>query len=428
MSKPNKLSILKSKKLWPFKGLLTILLLCGFSASISSNSTRRPFIAYDFIRMDLNYLESFNDTVLYPFYRKLEKLSHLKEGHVQVLHLGDSHIQADLFSGWVRQRFYEDPRFGMSGRGFIFPFKAAKTNNPYNYRVNKIGEWKGQRCSISYHKSDWGLAGITASTTDAFAKISVNVNVDSLYNYEGDRIDVYYPVNDKTQYTPVIQSLSNNAKLINLDKHDQYISFKFDKEIGNFRLSFRKENKEQNQFTLRGFNVKDDKHEGLSYSSVGVNGAKATSFLRCKQLSKEIEALQPDLVILSLGTNDAFVPPFLPNVFHQKYADLIDAFQKVQPNLPILITTPGDNFRNSRYINKDNSIAVEKLYQIAKDKHLSLWDFYQVMGGLSSIQYWSEKSMTSKDKVHLNRRGYQYQGELLYRAIINDYDKFASSH
>ncbi|MBB3699791.1 hypothetical protein KMW28_01650 [Flammeovirga yaeyamensis] len=415
-------------KIRPFIGLLTVLILVAHATPKSGNNKNRPFVAYDFIRMDLNQLQPFGDTILYPFYRKLKNLSEHKEGHVKILHLGDSHIQADLFSGWVRQRFYENPQFQMSGRGFIFPFKAVKTNNPYNYKVSKIGEWKGQRCSISYHKSNWGAAGITAHTNQQFAKINVNVSTDSIYSYSGNRVDVYYPVNDKTQFTPVVQPLSNNARLQSVEKHDQYVSFKFDKAIKEFRLSFRKENKHQTQFSLRGFDVENDKMNGLTYSSVGVNGAKATSFLRCKELNNDLKAIQPDLIILSLGTNDAFVPPFYPTVFYQKYLSLIEEIQTTLPEAAILITTPGDNLRKSRYINKDNVKAIQELYKVAQERNLAVWDFFQVMGGLSSINKWNEKSMTAGDKVHLNRSGYQYQGELLYRAIISDYNKFTTYH
>ncbi|NLR93065.1 GDSL-type esterase/lipase family protein [Flammeovirga agarivorans] len=427
MLKPNKYSYCKHRGLWFIKGLLTVVLLCAHTAPTSTENVRRPFVAYDFIRMDLNKLQSFGDTTLYSFYKKLERLEEKKAGQVHIFHLGDSHIQADFFSGWVRERFYEDPRFDMSGRGFFFPYKAAKTNNPYSYKVNKIGSWKGQRASISYHKSNWGLAGITASTTESFASLTVDFSGNEAYSYRGNIVQVFYDVNDGTQFKPTIQPL-NPASLEKVELFNDHISYVFDRPISKFRLGLKKEKDSAMRFDLKGFGVLNNKAPGIVYSSSGVNGAKVTSYLRCKTIKEDLAEVKPDMMVISLGTNDAFVAPFKPQRFYENYKKLIQLIRENQPDLPIILTTPGDNFRNSRYLNKDNARAIEMMYKLAQEEHLTIWDFYHVMGGLSSIEKWNELSMTSKDRVHLSRLGYQYQGELFYRALITNYDRFKTSH
>ena len=54
-----------------------------------------------------------------------------KQGVINIVHIGDSHIQADYFSGMLRMCLQK--QFGNAGRGLIFPYKVAKTNEPYNY-------------------------------------------------------------------------------------------------------------------------------------------------------------------------------------------------------------------------------------------------------------------------------------------------------
>ncbi|NME67691.1 GDSL-type esterase/lipase family protein [Flammeovirga aprica] len=406
------------------KAFFTIIFLCGHSAPTSISSTKKPFEVYDFIRMDLNKIQVFGDSsLLETFFDKLSDLEAGDQKQVEVLHIGDSHIQADFFSGWVREKFYEDARFPMKSRGFFFPYKAAKTNNPYNFSVSKIGTWEGKRASISYHKSNWGLAAISARTTESFAALTINVGIDSLHPYKGNIIEVYYPTDDPTQFTPIVMPLEP-AKLISKEVKNGKVIFTFDKPISKFRFSFEKENASQNQFILRGFGVYDQLESGLSYSSSGVNGAKVTSYLRCKAIQEDIQSIHPDLLIISLGTNDAFHSPFNKNIFIQKYTQLIQDIRKVIPDLPIILTTPGDNFRKSKYLNKDNAIATKAMYQIAQQNNVAIWDFYHVMGGLSSIEQWSALSMTSKDRVHLSRIGYQYQGELFYRALMKYYNTY----
>src|SRR3989304_5586774 len=68
---------------------------------------------YTFIKADSGKLH--NDSIaLRSFYEKLYQLKTTGKGKVNVAHIGDSHIQADFFSGVVRQHFHLD--FENAGR------------------------------------------------------------------------------------------------------------------------------------------------------------------------------------------------------------------------------------------------------------------------------------------------------------------------
>jgi hypothetical protein len=49
------------------------------------------------------------------------------------------------------------------------------------------------------------------------------------------------------------------------------------------------------------------------------------------------------------------------------------------------------------------------------------------MGGSGVINKWALKGLTSKDKLHLSRKGYEIQGSLLYAAIMNAYYDFKAT-
>ena len=52
------------------------------------------------------------------------------------------------------------------------------------------------------------------------------------------------------------------------------------------------------------------------------------------------------------------------------------------------------------------------------------WNWFQIMGGTGVVNKWAIKGLTSKDKLHLSRKGYEIQGALLHAAILkafNDY-------
>lgn len=79
---------------------------------------------YNFIHPRQNIIS--NLTSLDPFYKKLAALKKKGKGQVRIVHLGDSHIQADLLTAPVRtclQAF-----FGNAGRGLVFPYQLARSN------------------------------------------------------------------------------------------------------------------------------------------------------------------------------------------------------------------------------------------------------------------------------------------------------------
>ena len=75
---------------------------------------------YDFINYNLDYIQWKNNDAIVPFYDKLKQTPNRK---LRILHIGDSHIQADYFTGYIRDEMQR--LFGTGGRGFVFPYAIA---------------------------------------------------------------------------------------------------------------------------------------------------------------------------------------------------------------------------------------------------------------------------------------------------------------
>src|ERR1700733_2544316 len=80
--------------------------------------------AYPFVTIVDNNIS--NDESLDSFYKKLATLKKTNKGVVRIVHIGDSHIQADILSGTVRHKLQDF--FGNAGRGLNFPYQLAKSN------------------------------------------------------------------------------------------------------------------------------------------------------------------------------------------------------------------------------------------------------------------------------------------------------------
>ncbi len=58
---------------------------------------------------------------------------------------------------------------------------------------------------------------------------------------------------------------------------------------------------------------------------------------------------------------------------------------------------------------------------MGKQYNAAVWDQFDIMGGLKSMQDWEHAGLAKKDKVHFTNEGYTLLGNLLYNALISNY-------
>lgn len=172
----------------------------------------------------------------------------------------------------------------------------------------------------------------------------------------------------------------------------------------------------------------------VSYTDVGVNGATCLTFTHSERIA-DIAALQPELLILSFGTNESHNRGYAANVHYQQMDELIKLLRSSLPGVPILLTTPPgsyDSFRKRRRrrtyaINPRTATAAKTMHDYARAHQLVVWDLYDVAGGSKrACRNWQAAGLMRPDHVHYLPEGYVLQGELLYEAIIKAYNNYVS--
>jgi lysophospholipase L1-like esterase len=330
-----------------------------------------------------------------------------------------------MFSGKVREHFYKDSLTGNAGRGFVFPYSAVRTNNPVNIKVAYTGQWTGCRNVEKSKSCNWGLSGITATTSDSSATFTINPNTNPEYIYPVSRVKIFYDVANTSFFK--VKLLTEEDRIISAKISNKgFAEFLLKAPLDQITVAFEKSDSSQTRFTLQGVSLESDSR-GMQYHAVGINGAEVASFLR-NTLEPNMQVLNPDLVIISLGTNDAYMADFDEKAFKRNYGTLIQRIKKASPKASILLTTPGDCYRDRKYTNYNNAKATEQIMDLAEETGCGVWNFYEVMGGLRSINQWHANGLASKDKIHLTKKGYTLQGDLLYEALKNDYLKYMSKH
>lgn len=395
--------------------LVTALLVGGLWAR--SQEDYYPFIEYE-----KNRIQFGKPDALTHFFDKLRRLEKDRSGKVHILQIGDSHIQADISSNRIREHFLVDQRFPIGARGFLFPYHMAKTNNPENYAVSYSGEWEGELCSLNNHWCQWGLAGICAHTTNPYAAFSINPN-NRQTRYDIHKVKVFYPTNDPESYRAEVLPEPGNFVSSEMVS-DGYVEYTLDQPQRQVSIRLLKTDPQQRKFILQGISL-ESHNPGVTFSASGVNGAKVKSYLRCTDFTKNIQALRPDLVIISLGTNDAYYGDFNAPLFKQNYKYMIRQIRSVLPDVSILLVTPGDLYRRTRYRryypNPEIPIAHDQILELANETGVAVWDFFEIMGGKYSAKQWRLHDLYKSDYVHLTTKGYLLQGDLAYKALMDAY-------
>lgn len=361
-----------------------------------------------------------NSEQLFLYHSALDRLIDGKQKKVNIVHIGDSHLQADLAGENLRKLLQNN--FGNGGRGFIFPFDAVGTNNPNNYGSHFSSHWDGH--SILRNKeTQMGILGYKMNTTDTNAFLKI-FPYHFGHNYSFDKAKVFYS-SEYNSLTPNFDNSNHTYQTYDEARLSSHYSEVFYHQYQDtFHLKLNKDYLEQNDFQFYGLSLENDQY-GLLYHSIGYNGSTVSSYLSHEYLSEHLSALDADLIVLSLGTNDAYVPSksFCEHCFRDNLFLLIQTLKVACPTASILITTPPDSYYYKRYSNPNIPKVVKQIRELAFEENLALYDFYALMGGKESMALWNRASLSKDDKVHFTPNGYLLRAKLLFEALMAAYEK-----
>ena len=406
-----------------------LLLFFGIFFSVNAQRVFKDIPEYPFINTSLNKLSFPNDSNAFEvLFNKMDEIIFQGKGNINIIHFGGSHIQADIFSNQMRKNLLSFHPGIVASRGIIFPFSAASTNNPYNFKTTYKGKWIPTRNIHREILNPLGVTGIAISSSDSLAEINIKIrNSENEPFYDFSRIRVIGH-SDGHSIEPVLKIDSIFYLNGIYDSITSSYLFSLTNYTDSLTLCFQSNDTLRNPFTLSAILLEND-FPGISYSSIGVNGASVPSYLKCENFERDLSLIKPDLVIFSIGINDAAGDNFDPVQFKNNYAQLINKIRRVSPNCSIIFTTNNDSYKRSRrkyYVNKNGLLAQKAFFDLAMQYNAAVWDFFSIMGGLKSMAEWEKAGLANRDKIHFKTEGYKIMGDLLYNAFITEYLKHLS--
>lgn len=413
--------------------LLYALLLCVIAGSAwmiapaaSRTRSMKPLAVeeeFSFIKYDRNKIDLQTETNRWDkLFEKFEKLAFNGTGKISVVHIGGSHVQGGFLTDKMRENLTSMVYGARGERGFVFPYEMAKSNSPKSIRAKWTGNWTGCRNSVSKDECLWGVSGISTTCYDRTASVSIAaLSYDSL-PYSFGSVRIYY------QCSPNVQVQLDTTLTIHREYHDPaggFSEYTFSPAVNTLNFGYHTTDSLSSWFTFQGVYLGSSDY-GITYNAIGVNGASTKSYLRCGLFDEQLATLKPDLAIFGIGVNDANVPEgdFDAALYEARYDTLITAFLQANPDACVLFVTNNDTYYQKKYPNKNALKVQDSMYRLAAKYNGAVYDLFEIMGGLGSIKQWQGAELAAADKIHLSKKGYELQADLMtiaFREAFGDY-------
>ncbi len=358
---------------------------------------------------------------------------------MRILHYGDSQIEGDRMTSFLRQRLQE--QFGGNGPGFI---PAVNVYNTISFV---------QQCSPNFTRytnfggealktNQYGIMNSVGRFTPEYADttdVSLLTPVKGWIDVESNRLAYGRAKNYNNIYlhytgakTKCVFKVYQNGNLIVTDslkadgKYHIY-PLNFPNNPGKIRLEFEAKISPN----ILGLSLEGD--IGVQVDNIAMRGSSGTFFGRVDQgLAKRIYNEQNvELFIMQFGGNS--VPYIKDSVSARKSASYFKGqlytIKKLCPNATIIVIGPSDM---STLIEGEYTTYpilpyyIECLRRITKEVGGAYFDMYAAMGGKDAMIAWVESGLAAKDYIHFSNKGASIATQKFYDALMTAYTKLYS--
>lgn len=181
---------------------------------------------------------------------------------------------------------------------------------------------------------------------------------------------------------------------------------------------------------VRLFGWVTEKDRGVTYESLGINGAQASLPSRWDQAmwAAQIARRDPALIVVAYGTNEASNNDWTLSTYRKAFSQLLGRLRAAAPAASILVIGPPDRMYRVRrkgwqtFPRMDAIVDAQRI--AAGENRCAFWDWRMRMGGPSAMNRWVTVGYAQRDHAHLTAAGYQLLGETIYRDILGEYSRF----
>ena len=328
---------------------------------------------------------------------------------LEVMHFGGSHVQAGRIGWAFRNRLAEDRPGLVIGRGIHAPYRLGGSNGPPERGWSSDAEWNLQSCAHRRHTGQWGLTGVelrTAYPEDIRCWSGAPAGTPCPGTFR-----LFAPPEDLDHWQLMSSTMDSESAMDSVATGEWRFA-----EYGGSPDTLVL-HPDSGHCVLHGVEWRAEGAD-VVFHDIGANGANATSWMRNPNFPVQLARVDPALVILAWGINDAHMPKtrFDADRFRSHYIEMIEAIRSAAPDVEILLVTNNDSHYKRRH--NPNAAAVrEVMMELVQSQRVACWDLFGHLGGRHSIDHLGGSGFAAADHLHMRRDGYVLMGELLYEVL-----------
>lgn len=373
---------------------------------------------------------------LHRFFEKLQNVAADKK-KIHVLHYGDSQIEGDRMTAYIRQRIQN--QFGGNGPGLIpamnvyntMTFKQTFSPNFTRYTCFGGAKLKNRRYgamgSAARFTAEMDSAGLANETSIKEAWIEIEPGKASYSrSREYNNVKMFY----NSCVKPCGLKVYQNGNLIHedsleMDGKSHTVELTFPSTPGKLKYVFSASVSP----TITGFSLEGD--FGVQVSNIGMRGSSGTIYGSMDQalLSKQYSELNTELIIMQFGGNS--VPFFKDSSSVRAYTSYfkgqLNTIKKLRPSAAILVIGPSDMSKLDNGIFVSYPLlpyCVAQMKKATMDVGAGYWDLFSAMGGMNSMPSWVEQGLAGKDYIHFSNKGASIASQLFFDAFAAEFAKW----
>lgn len=351
------------------------------------------------------------------FFLALDSLKQTDNTSIRILHYGDSQIEGDRISGYLRKELQKT--FGGHGQGEIPMYSLSQIKGViYNYS----SDWEFH--SIIQPQAGYNRYGTMMSSIKALADSAVTeLNFASPTDCE---LTIYFSSPDKESRLKISdrqkdlleinipQTASLQQESIRLTAQSRYLRIEADAGT-----------------ELYGMDLSDG--NGLYLDNISLRGSSGWGIRQCNKTILETMAndLHVRLVIMQFGVNaipqkeNKIIKDY--TFYKTEFAKQLKYLHETLPDAAIIVVGVSDRSirQGDNYITNPN---VFKLRQAQKEAALEngciFWDLFEAMGGENSMPAWvlRDEPLANKDFIHFNNKGAEYVATMFLNSLRKEYN------
>jgi lysophospholipase L1-like esterase len=355
-----------------------------------------------------------NAGALVPFF---EQLSHPPENmSLHILQYGDSHTASDDWVNQLRQDF--QAKFGAGGPGYTLPGHPFLGYRRFDSRGNNTRGWSTGGIVTRTDDGIDGLGGISLTSQSAGETVTLTV--------ECEQLELHYlrqPGGGQLEFS--VDGAPTDT--IDTDGEVGPSVYSHIAALGPHQYALRT----LSSAPVRLFGWVAQNHTGVTYETLGLNGAEANRMLEWNPaiLDPELVSRDPALIVLAYGTNEALSVKWTAEEYRAGLTEIIRRLRSAVPVASILLIGPPDCEYRTRgrrlpFPHLDQVIEIQR--DVAQANGCAFWNWRAAMGGPGSVRQWVQAGLGQGDYTHMTSAGYRTAGDMLFEELMSQYNRFLS--